>query len=171
MSKRTRIINDPSELVPLLQVFGSNRHKKVFDALLNLWMTKEELEELLGTDVTRSINILKKSGLIESQWHMPEPGKTPEKEYRTSYSKVQTNFQCSFEDMSDIIMLTFMPYEEVKDAIEELEILVEQGNDSMSSLTRALNKSPLYIRAVARRSDKLSVMGQRLKLLQNGEAE
>jgi predicted DNA-binding ArsR family transcriptional regulator len=102
---------------------------------------------------------------------MPEPGKTPEKEYRTSYSKVQTNFQCSFEDMSDIIMLTFMPYEEVKDAIEELEQLVEQGNDSMSSLTRALNKSPLYIRAVARRSDKLSVMGQRLKFLQSGEAE
>lgn len=171
MSKRTRIINDPSELVPLLQVFGSQRHKKVFDSLLSLWMTKEELEELLGTDVTKSINILKKSGLIESQWHMPEPGKTPEKEYRASYSKVQTNFQCSFEDMSDIIMLTFMPYEEVKDAIEELEKLVEQGNYSMSSLTRALTKSPLYIRAVARRSDKLTVMGQRLKVLLDGEAE
>lgn len=164
MSKRTRIINDPSELVPLLQVFGSKRHKKVFDALLNLWMTKDGLEEMLGTDVTHSINVLKKSGLIESQWHMPEPGKTPEKEYRTSYSKVQTNFQCSFEDMSDIIMLTFMPYEEVKDSIEELERLVEQGNNSMSSLTRALNKSPLYIRAVARRSDNLTVMGQRLKM-------
>ncbi|MDW7730903.1 MAG: ArsR family transcriptional regulator [Methanolobus sp.] len=164
MSKRTRIINDPSELVPLLQVFGSKRHKKVFDELLNLWMTKDDLEEVLGADVTPSINILKKSGLIESQWHMPEPGKTPEKEYRTSYSKVQTNFQCSFEDMSDIIMLTFMPYEEVQDIIEELENLVEQGNNSMSSLTRSLNKSPLYIRAVARRSDKLSVMGQRLKL-------
>jgi predicted DNA-binding ArsR family transcriptional regulator len=34
-----------------------------------------------------------------------------------------------------------------------------------------LNKSPLYIRAVARRSDKLTVMGQRLKILQGGEAE
>ena len=165
MSKRTRIINDPSELVPLLQVFGSKRHKKVFDELLNLWMTKDDLEEVLGTDVTPSISILKKSGLIESQWHMPESGKTPEKEFRTSYSKVQTNFQCSFEDMSDIIMLTFMPYEEVTDIIEELENLVEQGNNSMSSLTRALNKSPLYIRAVARRSDKLSVMGQRLKMM------
>jgi predicted DNA-binding ArsR family transcriptional regulator len=57
-----------------------------------------------------------------------------------------------------------MPYEEVKDSIEELEKLVEQGNNSMSSLTRALNKSPLYIRAVARRSDNLTVMGQRLKM-------
>ena len=127
-------------------------------------MTKDELEKNLGTDVTTSINILKKSGLIESQWHMPEPGKTPEKEYRTSYSKVQTNFQCSFEDMSDIIMLTFLPYEEVKDSIEELEYLVEQGNNSMSSLTRALNKSHLYIRAVAQRSDKISIMGKRTKL-------
>lgn len=169
MNKRTRIINDPSELVPLLQIFGSKRHKKVFDALLNLWMTKDELEETLGTDVAQSIKILKKSGLIESQWHMPEPGKTPQKEYHSSYSKVQTNFQCSVEDMSDIIMLTFKPYEEVKDAIEELEKLVIEGNESMSSLTRALNKSPMYIRAVARRSDKLAVMGQRIKEVEDKE--
>ena len=67
MNKRTRIINDPSELVPLLQIFGSKRHKKVFDALLNLWMTKDELEETLGTDVAQSIKILKKSGLIDDE--------------------------------------------------------------------------------------------------------
>lgn len=85
-------------------------------------------------------------------------------EYHTSYSKVQANFQCSFEDLSDIIMLAFKPYDEVCDAIEELERLVKEGNQSMSSLTRILNKSPLYIRAVARRSQNISVMGQRLKI-------
>jgi len=38
-------------------------------------------------------------------------------------------------------MLTFKPYEEVKDAMDELERLVEEGNTSMSNLTRALNKT------------------------------
>ena len=90
-------------------------------------------------------------------------------EYHTSYSKVQANYQCSFEDLSDIIMLTFKPYEEVQDAIEELEKLVIEGNHSMSTLIRALNKSPLYIRAVARRSKRLTVMGQRLKLTEETE--
>ena len=164
MGKRTRIINDPSELVPLLRTFGSRTHKKVFDVLSTQWMTKEDLDEYIDGDSTESLSILKKSGLIESQWKMPEPGKMPAMEYRTSYSKVQANFQCSFEDLSDIIMLTFKPYEEVRDSIEELERQVMEGNSSMSNLTRALNKNPLYIRSVARRSNKLSVMGQRLKV-------
>ncbi|MCS3924297.1 ArsR family transcriptional regulator [Methanosalsum natronophilum] len=164
MGKRTRIINDPSELVPLLRTFGSRTNKNVFDALSTKWMTEEELNEYLGKDSSNSILLLKKSGLIESQWKMPEPGKKPSMEYHTSYSKVQTNFQCSFEDLSDIIMLAFKPYEEVSEAVEELEKLVSEGNQSMSNLTRILNRSPLYIRAVARRSPKIAVMGQRLKI-------
>lgn len=169
MPKRTRIINDPSELVPLLQTFQSGQHKQVFNLLLVEWMTKGDLEDKMGCDVSESITILKECGLVESQWHMPEPGKKPEKEYHSSYSKVQTNFQCSFEDLSEIIMLTFHPYEEIKDVIEELEELVEKGNHSMSSLTRAMNKSPIYVRSLARRSPKLTVMGQRLKI--NEETE
>lgn len=167
MGKRTRIINDPSELVPFLRIFGSRTHKKVFDALSIKWMTEEELNGFMGSDISNSINILKKGGLIESQWRMPEPGKTPAMEYHTSYSKVQTNFQCSFEDMSDIVMLAFKPYDEFKESIEQLEMLVSEGNQSMSNLVRSFNHSPLYIRSLARRSNKLIVMGQRLKM--NGD--
>jgi predicted DNA-binding ArsR family transcriptional regulator len=39
----------------------------------------------------------------------------------------------------------------------------------MSNLTRTLNKNPFYICAVARRSERLSVMGQRLKLIEDVE--
>jgi len=169
MGKRTRIINDPSYLVPLLRTFGSRTHKKVFDALSSKWMIKTELDEFMGTDSGRSLQILKKAGLLESQWRVPEAGQKPSKEFHTSYSKVQVNFQCSFEDLSDIIMLTFKPYEEVKDAIEELERLVGEGNNSMSNLTRTLNRNPFYICSVARRSEHLSVMGQRLKLIEENE--
>ena len=164
MPRRTRIINDPSELVPLLQTFKSKEHKHVFNALTNEWMTKSQLNEIMGFDVEESLNILKRCGLLEIQWRMPKPGDTPEKEYHSSYSKAQANFQCSFEDLSEIIILTFTPYEEIKDLIKELENEVENGNHSMSSLTRSLNRSPLYVRALARRSDKLTVMGQRLKM-------
>jgi predicted DNA-binding ArsR family transcriptional regulator len=132
-------------------------------------MVKTELDEFMGTDSGRSLQILKKAGLLESQWRVPEAGQKPSKEFHTSYSKVQVNFQCSFEDLSDIIMLTFKPYEEVKDAIEELEKLVGEGNNSMSNLTRTLNKNPFYICSVARRSEHLSVMGQRLKLIEGNE--
>jgi predicted DNA-binding ArsR family transcriptional regulator len=89
--KRTRIINDPSDLVPLLQAFGSNVHKKIFDELSRDWHTERELTLLVGDEasVHRSVALLRKSGLVETKWRVPEPGASPEKEYHSTYSRIQ----------------------------------------------------------------------------------
>lgn len=166
---RTRIINDPTYLVPLLRSFGSKTDKKVFNLLLDKWMTVEEIDHILGVSTINSISSLKKSGLLESQWRVPEPGEKPVKEYRTSYSNVQVNFYCSFEDLSDIIVLALRTDEEIKKELELLERLVDSGMTSMSKLTRELKLTSSYICAISRRSDKLSVMGQRLKIIDNSE--
>lgn len=163
---RTRIINDPTYLVPLLRSFGSKIDKMVFNLLLNKWMTIEEIDHILCISSMNSILCLKKAGLLESSWRVPLPGRNPLKEYRTSYSDVQVNFQCSFEDLSDIILLSLKTDEEIKTELEDLENLVRSGKTSMSKLTRELNLKPSYICAISRRSDKLSVMGQRLKIIE-----
>jgi len=164
MGKRTKLVNDPSDLVLLLRTFGSDTHKQVFDKLSEGWMTATELKGAIGADVEKSIEILRKSGLIESQWRMPEPGKTPDKEYTTSYSKIHANFQCSLKDLSDLIMITFKSDGELADTIEAIETEVEKGNRSMAGLSRSLDLSSAFIRGVARRSRKLVVKGQRLEL-------
>lgn len=170
MGKRTRIINDPSELISLLRVFGIEQHKQVFDILSNEWKTLEELAQISSNNnVSESLALLKKSGLIESKWRVPEPGKTPDKEYHTSYSKVQLNFQCSLEDLSDLIQLTLKTENEIRDLINRLEEEVKKGNQSMNGLCRIFDKSPMYIRGIARRSPHLNVKGQRIEWA--GEAE
>jgi len=165
MGKRTRIINDPSDLVPLLRTFGSETHKKVFDHLLVDWFTEKQLIEKFNFDIEDSLNILKKSGLIESKWKMPEAGKKPEKEYHTSYSKIQVNFQCSIEDLSDLIKITFGRDDDFRTLIKQIETEVINGNQSMTGLSRAVGASPLYLRGVARRSDNLVVKGQRIEFV------
>ncbi|MFQ6054438.1 MAG: ArsR family transcriptional regulator [Methanosarcinales archaeon] len=177
MGKRTRIINDPSDLVPLLRAFGSKTHKKVFDKLSKEWMTKQELMDSIGNEtkegtivnVERSLEILRKSGLIESKWRMPEPGKTPDKEFHTSYSKVHVAFQCSIEDFSDLIMLTFKSDDELRGLIERMEQEVASGNQSLAGLARTFDKTPIFIRSAARRSDRLVVKGARLELIEEKE--
>ncbi len=169
MGKRTRIINEPSDIVPLLRAFGSDAHKKVFDGLQNGWKTEGEIEKDVGFKPHESIVILKKSGFIESKWRMPQPGKTPEKEYHSSYSRVQVNFQCSVEDLSDMIMVTFKSDSELRSYVDMIEKEVKGGNQSMNGLQRVVDKSIMFIRAVARRSNILSVKGQRIEML--GEAE
>lgn len=169
MGKRTRIINEPSDIVPLLRAFGSDSYKKVFDCLQDGWKTEKEIEKEVGFKPRESLDVLKKSGFVESKWRMPQPGKTPEKEYHSSYSRIQVNFQCSVEDLSDMIMVTFKSDSELRNYLDVIEREVKSGNQSMNGLQRVVDKSMMFIRAVARRSPILAVKGQRIEML--GEAE
>lgn len=164
--KRTRIINDPSDLVPLLQAFGSEVHKKIFDELCKDWRTEKELVEMIGDakSVGRSVDLLRKSGLVETKWRVPKPGMTPEKEYHSTYSRVQANFWASMEDMSELIRLTFMSEEELRGVTENLIKQVVAGNTSLSNLSRELGYSQIFIRGVAKRAQGLNVRGQRVEL-------
>ena len=163
--KRTRIINDPSDLVPLLQAFGSAVHKKIFDELSREWRTERELAGLFGDDagVHRRVALLRKSGLIETKWRVPEPGESPEKEYHSTYSRIQANFQATMEDLSELISLTFMSDEELREVTETLQKMVNGGNNSLSNLSRELGLSQVFIRGVAKRAEGLAVRGQRIE--------
>jgi predicted DNA-binding ArsR family transcriptional regulator len=169
MGKRTRIINEPSDLVPLLRAFGSDSHKKIFDSLQKDWKTEEEIEKEVGFEAKESLELLKKSGLVESKWRMPGVGKKPEKEFHSSYSRVHLNFQCSVEDISDLIMITFRSDSEIRTYVDMIEKEVVNGNQSMNGLQRVVDKSIMFIRGVARRSSILAVKGQRIELAGENE--
>jgi predicted DNA-binding ArsR family transcriptional regulator len=164
--QRTRIINDPSDLVPLLQAFGSDAHKRVFDELNKGWRTEKELVDLIGdkSSVHRSLSLLRKSGLAETKWKMPEPGESPEKEYHSTYSRIQASFGASMEDVSEIIRLTFMSEEDLRDITEQILKIVNHGDTSLTNLSRELGFSQVFIRGVAKRTEGLTVRGQRIEL-------
>jgi len=163
--KRTRIINDPSDLVPLLQAFGSAVHKKIFDELSREWRTERELSDIFGDEagVHRSVALLRKSGLIETKWRVPVPGASPEKEYHSTYSRIQANFGATMEDLSELISLTFMSDEDLREVTEKLQKMVNGGNNSLSNLSRELGLSQVFIRGVAKRAEGLAVRGQRIE--------
>lgn len=165
--KRTKIINDPSDLVPLLQVFNSKLHSQVFDELVKGWKTQAELEAITGKDVTKSIDSLRQGGLIENRWRMPEPGKPPVMEYKTSYSEVRTNFQCTMLELSEIIMIAFSMDESLRKLAEDMEVEVEKGNASLLNLARIFDKSPMYLKGVAKRSNRITVKGQRIEVVKD----
>jgi predicted DNA-binding ArsR family transcriptional regulator len=163
--KRTKIINDAADMVPLLMVFNSRLHSQVFDEVSGGWKTKEELDRVAGKDTAKSIDALRQGGLIESRWRMPEPGAPPVLEYRTSYSEVRTSFQCTMKEMSEIIMIAFSMDEDLRKLAEDVESEVEKGNASLINLARIFDKSPTFLKAIAKRSGRIAVKGQRLEIL------
>jgi predicted DNA-binding ArsR family transcriptional regulator len=162
--KRTKIINDPADLVPLLQVFNSKLHSQVFNEISTGWKTEGELAELTGKDVSKSIDALKQGGLIESRWRMPEPGESPVLEYKTSYNEVRANFQCTMKELSELIMIAFSMDESLRKMAEEMEKEIEGGNASLVNLSRIFDRSPTYLKGVAKRSHNIVVKGQRLEV-------
>jgi predicted DNA-binding ArsR family transcriptional regulator len=163
--KRTKIINDPADLVPLLQVFNSKLHSQVFDEVSSGWKTQKELEETTGKDVSRSLDVLRQGGLIESRWRMPAPGEAPVLEYRTSYNEVRVNFQCTMKELSEIIMIAFSMDESLRKLAEEMEREIEGGNASLVNLSRVFDRSPTFLKGVAKRSRNIVVKGQRLEIV------
>jgi predicted DNA-binding ArsR family transcriptional regulator len=164
MPKRTRIVNDPADLVPLIQAFGSDIHKKVFNELSSDWMTKAELEKVIGAEVDESLKILQKGGLIQSRWRMPDNLETPDKEYHTSYSNVRANFQCELDELGDLIRIAFSDEEEFLEIVFKIEEEIKIGNTSTAGLCRALNQDASFIRGIAKRSHKFTIQGQKLVL-------
>jgi len=163
--KRTKIINDAADMVPLLMVFNSRLHSQVFDEVSSGWKTKEELDEITGKDVSKSLDALRQGGLIESRWRMPEPGAQPVLEYRTSYSEVRASFQCTMKEMSEIIMIAFSLDEDLRKLAEQIEAEVDKGNASLINLARIFDRSPTFLKAVAKRSGRIVVKGQRLEIV------
>jgi predicted DNA-binding ArsR family transcriptional regulator len=149
----------------LLQAFGSDVHKRIFDELSREWRTERELAGLIGDEasVHRSVALLRKSGLVETKWRVPEPGESPEKEYHSTYSRVQASFGATMEDLSELISLTFMSEEDLRSMTEKLQTMVNGGNNSLSNLSRELGLSQIFIRGVAKRAEGLAVRGQRIE--------
>lgn len=170
MTGHIRIVNDPVELVPLLITFNNAHFKEIYDLLNKTWMTEDELCQHLSMDgVCKCLLILKKGNLIEEQWRMPEPGKTPVKEFRATYNKFRANFQCNFTDLSDLIYIAISNEENLRILAEKVEEELQSGNTSINDIARKFGVSPVYIKGLAKRIPHLDVKGQGLVLLDRSQ--
>ncbi|WP_209690206.1 ArsR family transcriptional regulator [Methanomicrobium sp. W14] len=168
MTGHIRIVNDPLDLVPLLITFNDSDFKQMYVLLSKNWMTEKELSE--GYDESKvkdCLAILKKGNLVEEQWRMPKPGEKPSKEYKTTYSKFRANFQCTMEDLGDIINISISADESLRNLVDEVEKDVRAGNTSVNDLARKYEVSPVLIKGLAKRLPILDVKGQGLVFVEN----
>jgi len=165
-----RIVNDPIEMIPLLVCFNKDKFKEIYELLNKNWMTEEELCTLAESAcVAECITILKKGNLIEEQWRMPQPGKKPTREFRTTYSKFRANFQCNMTDLGDILHIAISTDEGLRNIVEQIEGEIRNGNTSINDLARKFGVSPIFIRGLAKRIPELDVKGQGMVLLDRSE--
>jgi|Deesub1362A_J573_1020465.scaffolds.fasta_scaffold00033_196 predicted DNA-binding ArsR family transcriptional regulator len=169
MPKRTKLIDDPSELVVLLRALATPLTKSVLSLLLNKWYTINEIAEELEESKERieeSIQTLRKCALLDVGWRMPAPGEKPEMEYHCIYGKVQMNIRCTMDELAEVLNITFASDCEIMPEIMEIVEHVRKGNKSILNISKDMKISPIRVKSLARRSDELVVKGQRIDLAQ-----
>ncbi len=89
---RIKVINEPSELVPMLRSVDTPTKREVLKEVTLEWRTADEIEEKFGREGRDAIIFFEKMKLVEMRW-LSKDGNYPQKSYHTYYTSFNINAQ------------------------------------------------------------------------------
>lgn len=161
---RIKVINEPSELVPMLRSVDTPVKRDVLKEVTLEWRTADEIEKKYGPEGKDAIVFFEKMKLVESRW-LSTGGNYPEKSFHTYYTSFHINAQWPVYEISDVLAAAMMSEEEYS-VIEE-KILKEVGDTGKFSgdVAETLNLTSTMLKSLARRSVKMDYRGHRIELI------
>lgn len=159
---RIKVINEPSELVPMLRAVDTPVKRDVLKEVTLEWRTAKEIEEKYGAEGKDAIVFFEKMKLVESRW-LSTNGEYPEKSYHTYYTSFHINAQWPVYEISDVLAAAMMPEDEFKEI--ESKIVAEVGDRGRFSgdVAETLGLTSTMLRSLVRRSVKVDYRGHRIE--------
>ena len=160
---RIKVINEPSELVPMLRSVDTAVKRDVLKEVTLEWRTADEIEKKYGPEGKDAIIFFEKMKLVESRW-LSTNGNYPEKSFHTYYTSFHINAQWPVYEISDVLAAAMMSEEEYSE-IED-RILKEVGTDGKFSgdVAETLGMTSTMLKSLVRRSVKMEFRGHRIEL-------
>src|SRR5580700_9482747 len=106
---RIKVVNDMSELVPILRAVDSQVKLKLVQRLADAWLTGEDVEREFGKEGAKALVFFEKLKLIDTRWVAREGHRQPEKSYHFYYSTVNINTTAPLAEVSEILAIASMP--------------------------------------------------------------
>jgi predicted DNA-binding ArsR family transcriptional regulator len=161
---RIKVINEPSELVPMLRAVDTKVKREVLKEVTLEWRTAKDIEEKYGPEGKDALTFFEKMKLVETRWHSTD-GSYPEKSYHTYYTSFHINASWPVYEISDVLAVAMMPEEDFK-SIEE-KILDEVGPDGRfaGDVAELLGITSTMLRSLVKRSIILDYRGHRIERL------
>ena len=104
---RIKVINEPSELVPMLRSVDTPVKRDVLKEVTLEWRTADEIEQKFGPEGRDAIIFFEKMKLVETRW-LSKDGGYPEKSYHTYYTSFSINAQWPVYEISDVLTAAMM---------------------------------------------------------------
>lgn len=161
---RIKVINEPSELVPMLRAVDTKVKREVLKEVTLEWRTAKEIEEKYGPEGKEALTFFEKMKLVETRWQSTD-GSYPEKSYHTYYTSFHINASWPVYEISDVLAVAMMSNGDF-DTIEQ-KILDEVGPEGRfaGDVAELLGITSTMLRSLVKRSILLDYRGHRIERL------
>ncbi len=158
---RIKVINEPSDLVPILRAVDTRTKKKVFKELTHDWLTEREIKDRYGEEGLDALRLFEKMRLVETKWQAGDGG--PVKAYHSFYTSLHISASSPVHEISDVLQVAMMSeddYRQLEGRI--LEAVGKQGKFA-GDLAEELDMSQVMLKSVIKRSSRLDFRGHRVE--------
>jgi len=164
LMNRIKVINEPSELVPMLRSVDTPVKRDVLKEVTLEWRTADEIERKFGPEGRDAIVFFEKMKLVETRW-LSVNGGYPEKSYHTYYTSFNINAQWPVYEISDVLAAAMMDEEEYGEIEGRILTEVGKGGRFSGDVAEALGLSSTMLKSLVRRSVKMDYRGHRIELI------
>lgn len=161
--KRIKVINEPTELVPMLRALDSEIKREVFNAVSKEWCTLKDIEDKFGKEGKESLEFFEKMKLVETMWQSTE-NNTQEKAYHTYYMSFHINTSCPIQEISEILSIAVMEDKEFDKMEKSIIDLIGEEGMFAGDLSEQKSFSMTMLKSIVKRSSKLDYRGHRVEL-------
>lgn len=162
--KRIKVINEPTELVPVMRAMDTEVKRKVFMEVSNRWCTANTIEELYGPEGRQALNFFEKMKLVETRWESVDS--ISEKAYHTYYLSFHINTTVKVQDIAEVLSAVVMPNDEFENVESSIIAQVQEGGRFAGDIAEDMDLSQVMLRSLVKRSTKLDYRGHRVELSQ-----
>jgi predicted DNA-binding ArsR family transcriptional regulator len=160
--RRIKVINEPTELVPMLRALDTPIKRQVFQEVTNGWNTAEQIEEKFGEEGKDALLFFEKMKLVETMWQSREDN-TQEKAYHTYYISFYINTSAPVTEISDILAAAVMDDKEFNKLENKIFKLVGDDGMFIGDISEQEELSSTFLKALVKRSTKLEYRGHRIE--------
>jgi predicted DNA-binding ArsR family transcriptional regulator len=163
---RIKVVNDVSDLVPILRAVDSPLKLKLVHRLGESWLTLEDVEAEFGPEGVKTLAFFEKLRLIDTRWVAREGRRQPDKSYHFYYSTININTTSPLAEISEVLAIATMPLREyTKSEVKIFDAVGPEGR-FFSDVAEELGMSPTRLKGLVKRSEKLEYRGHRIERFQ-----
>ena len=160
--KRIKVINEPTELVPVMRAMDTEVKRKVFMEVSNRWCTANYIEGIYGHEGRQALNFFEMMKLVETRWESIDS--ISEKAYHTYYLSFHINTTVAVQDIAEVLSAVVMADDDFSVLESSIIEKVEKGGRFAGDVATDLGLSQTMLRSLVKRSTKLDYRGHRVEL-------